>query len=149
MDSNKKVILGFFKKEKTEPGPSTFELEIEGAYSGSVRTEDGKITNCRNQNLCKATYPKNTKVTVIATPGTTDHENSGWYGDCKGVSKQENCILTMDSNKKVILGFFAVAKPTPPVDNPIPINNTIKVRPKWWQRPICIGGRYCIRPTLG
>ena len=136
------------KFEPKKPLTPAFELEVTGAYSGSVKTEDGKITNCRNQNVCKATYPANTKVTIIATPDMADYENSGWHGDCVNVPKYENCNLVMDSNKKVILGFFAVTKPTPP-DETVPSNATVKGRPKWWQRPICIGRRYCIRPVFG
>ncbi len=128
-------------------GPSEFELEVEGAFSGSVKTVDGKITNCRNQNICKAAYPKNTKVTLIATPDMVDYENSGWFGDCANTPKTENCILTMDSNKKVILGFFKKKETKPPVEPPK--NVTTKGKGRWWQRPICIAGRYCVRPVLG
>jgi len=115
-------------------------------HAGISYGEDGKITNCRNQNVCKATYPKNTKVTVIATPDFADYENSGWFGDCVNVPKTEPCILTMDSNKKVRVGFFAVTKPTPPPEQkPKPTNQT----KRWWQKPICVTGRYCIRPLFG
>ncbi len=145
MDSYKKVNLGFFKKAQLPPSPSEFELEIEGAFSGSVKTADGKIINCRNQNKCKAKYPKGTKVILIATPDMVDYENSGWFGDCTNTPKTENCVLTMDSNKKVNLGFFKKQEIKPPVITPQPANKT----KRWWQKPICIRGRYCVRPVLG
>ncbi|MBI3032779.1 hypothetical protein HYY69_04850 [Candidatus Woesearchaeota archaeon] len=128
-----------------KPRHLTFDLEVTGAFSGSVKTEDGKITNCRNQNVCKATYPKNTKVTLIATPDMIDYENSGWYGDCSKTPKTESCKLTMDANKKVNLGFFKVAKPNPPAP------------PKMGTRPgrgkgdyTCPKGRLgCVQRVLG
>lgn len=80
-------------------------LTVARIGQGSVVSDDNEISCDSTDEDCYEVYPKNTSVTLTATPAS-GYNFEEWLGDCDGTNN--SCDLTMNVDKHAIAKFSCI-----------------------------------------
>jgi hypothetical protein len=98
--------------------PNTYTLNLTKTGGGTVISSPAGINCTESQTSCSATFPEGTNVVLDATIPSGSLSQMGGCDSSSGYPGGGDCIVLMNSNKNIILGFTTEEYTLNLIENP-------------------------------